>query len=432
MKKIFLIVLGIGFIGGWWFMYQSLNHSHIPHDWFEHTIEITSLVTEDPDHGIEKSSLVLGQWGILVRSLPDPMIRFGDRITVKGKLSRPESFTTDSGRIFDYPNYLASHGIYGTLKVSQITIQSHKSQVLYDILFSLKRSFLLHIKQLFSRDTAGLLAGILVGEKSLLNEKILHDFQVAGLTHMIVLSGTNITIIASAMILFVAFLGYGYRTRYVATLGMIPLFIIMTGLDASALRAGIMALMGNILLLIHRPQHTLRSILLVVFIMFLVNPRMVAYDPSFHLSFLAFIGVAYSVPVVTRIISPEGWWGIKKLFLETFAVQATVLPYIFWMSGQVSLLSLLANLLTVPLVPLIMGLGFMATVVSYVSPFLGMMVAVPVQMMLQYIIHTASYIATFDHYIVTVPPFSGWLVMLLYTGYVVIFMRRDIMSLLHI
>jgi predicted membrane metal-binding protein len=132
------------------------------------------------------------------------------------------------------------------------------------------------------------------------------------------------------------------------------------------------------------------------------------------------------------VCSPEGWWGLKKLLLETFAVQMTVLPYILWMSGSVSLLSLGANLMTVPLVPLIMGWGFGATLISYIHTGLGTMIAMPAQWLLSYIIGVAHQIAQYDWAVVTLPPFSGWIIIVLYTGYVVIFMRRDILSLLHI
>jgi competence protein ComEC len=351
-------------------------------------------------------------------------VSYGDTIKAVGVMKYPENFMTDTDREFDYVNYLKVHDIYGLMKVSTSEIISqHNKSLFIEKLFLIKKYFVDTVKNLFPKSEAGLFAGISIGEKSLLPKDILADFQIAGLTHMIVLSGYNITIIAMSTITLLAYSGLGYRARRVGAMLIIPVFLVMTGLGASSVRAGCMSMILFLLQITTRPAHHLRIIFYTAVIMIFANPRILLRDPSFHMSFLAFIGLVYVTPIMSKFFNgDEESFFLKKLFIETFSVQVFVMPYIIWMNGRVSLLLLVSNILTVPLVPIIMGTGFVVTLLAMVTYPLGAMLAVPVKLGLTYIIWVAHGVASVKAVTFVVPPFGLWVMILIYgamVGYVV-------------
>jgi competence protein ComEC len=381
--------------------YERSHVSKISPDLFDKKVTITQVITEDPDKGLDKTKITLGEIGVLATLQNGEVISYGDKVSITGIIEHPENFMTDTGREFDYVNYLKVKDVYGLMKVSSIeVIDHHQKNRVVEQLYSIKKYFVGTIKNLFPKAEAGLFAGIIIGEKSLLPKDTLEDFQIAGLTHMIVLSGYNITIVALFMITLLAYMGFGYRGRRVGAIVIIPLFLIMTGMGASSLRAGIMSIMVFVLQITTRPQHTFRIILYTVGIMVYANPRILLHDPSFHMSFLAFIGLIYVTPVLENLFKRSNF------IIETLSVQIFVLPYILWMNGRISLLLLVSNILTVPIVPIIMGGGFVVTMLGMVSYSLGAMVAVPLKLGLSYIIYVAHKVAAVKALTFTIPPFG--------------------------
>ncbi len=416
-------------------LYEHIHTSQIPEDWFDHKVTIIGVITEDPNRGLETTTSPLTPFlqgegnrttssKVLIKMQNGNKVSYGDKVSVTGTIKHPENFMTDTGREFDYVNYLKAHDIYGLMTVSHIEIISrHNKSIFVEKLFSIKKYFVGTIKNLFPKNEAGLFAGIIIGEKSLLPKEVLTDFQIAGLTHIIVLSGYNITIIALSMSTLLAYAGLGYRGRRVGAMIIIPIFLIMTGLGASSVRAGIMSLMIFFLQITTRPAHSLRIILYTAGIMIFINPRIFLHDPGFHMSFLAFIGLIYVTPVMNFYFNKnESGSFLKKLIIETTSVQIFVLPYILWMSGRVSLLLIVSNILTVPMVPIIMGTGFVVTIIGMIVYPLGAMLAAPIKFGLTYIIWIAHGVASIETATFIIPRFGVWVmigVYVLIVGYLV-------------
>lgn len=416
MQKILLgIFVGVIFIVRI-ISYEHVHVSQIPEDLFNKKTAITSVITEDPNRGLTNTKIVLGEYGIIATIQNSEEVFYGDRVTVTGIIEHPENFMTDTGREFDYVNYLKMHDIYGLMKASHSeAVSHHNKNICKEYLFRIKKYFVDALKNIFPKNEAGLLAGIVVGEKSLLPKEVLSDFQVAGLTHMIVLSGYNITIVAIVFTTLLAYLGFGYRARRVGAISIIPLFLLMTGLGASSLRAGIMSITVLFLQITTRPAHNLRIISYTAGIMVFVNPRILLHDPGFHMSFLAFVGLVYVTPIINFYFNKnESEFFLKKLIIETSSVQIFVMPYILWMSGRISLLLLVSNILTVPVVPMIMGLGFIVTVLGMIFYPLGVMLAFPVKIALSYVIMVAHWVASVKIATVVIPPFGVWIMLWVY------------------
>jgi competence protein ComEC len=403
-------------------MYNKNHISHIPENWFNRSISITGIIIDDPDRGIESTKITLGDLQILVNLPTGISVDYGDQVTIHGIINQPESFMSDTNREFNYPHYLSVHDIYGIMKGDDvIVLKQHQGNGFIEKIFLIKKYFVKTIKHILPMPQAGLFAGIIIGEKSLLTKDIQHDFQIAGLSHMVVLSGYNITIVAIFVITSIAWIGLGYRVRRIGAIVSIPIFLVMTGMGSSSVRAGIMSMLIFILQLTTRPAHVFRIILYTVLVMVYINPRILLYDPSFHMSFLAFIGLIYVTPIIKNFsLGIPEVFGLKDLLLETFSVQLFVMPYILWMSGRFSIFLLIANIITVPLVPLIMGFGFAAALLGMVIYQVGLVIMGPVSIGLSYIIGIAHYVASLSFGIVIVPPFSVHLMFLAYAIIIIV------------
>lgn len=412
------------------FIFETTPLPPLP-DYWHGSIALEGVVIEDPDLGIEKTKLVIRplatphfsdgrDWNVLV-TLPSGMIvHYGDRVRIYGKIQAPEAFTTETGRVFDYKRFLASKRIIATMTAADLTVISQRNgSIILEKLFSIKRLLVTRAKQLFPADEAGLLAGIVLGEKSLLPKHVLDNFKTVGLTHMVVLSGSNITLIAMICMYAISQIGFGYYGKRIGALMMISLFILMTGLDASSVRAGIMAVILIVTQLTFRTAAHLRVIIITAGIMIIINPAIARSDPAFHLSFLAFIGLTFLVPAIRNYLNEKYSSGKLHIFLDSFigsiifetaAVQVMVLPYIVWMQGTFSLLLLLANVVTVPFIPIIMGLGAVSIIGSFTVPVVGSWSAEIAAQFLRSILFIADYGAHVPNTIVTFPMFSFWIV----------------------
>lgn len=314
-----------------------------------------------------------------------PEYKVGQRVVLKGKvfeeniiLPKVDNQVNDS---FDISSYDSLRDIDGQMSFPKIELLDDKlknKNVFYKSISNLRESrngFVNKLDELSVRKVSSLASGVLLGDSSLFSKDEVEQFRIAGLSHIIVLSGFNITI----LIFFFSFifLNFNIRLRYriLLTLISIIIFIVFVGSGASIVRAGIM---GGVLLIanIFGRQYVARQALfLSAFIMIILNPKIVTLDVSFHLSFLATCGILYLVPILDRIkffnkyehvklenkslsIKDKIIKNVLEIFKVTLAVQIMVLPYIMFTFGQVSLFGILANILVLPLVPIIMILGF--------------------------------------------------------------------------
>jgi competence protein ComEC len=196
---------------------------------------------------------------------------------------------------------------------------------------------------------------------------------------------------------------------------IIPLFIIMTGLNASSVRAGCMTVMVLLLQITTRIQESWRVVLFALTGMVMINPVALVYDPGLHLSFLAFIGLMYCSPITKKWFARlPSFFRLRDVFSETLGVQLFVLPYILYMSGMVSLLILFSNIATTPFVPVVMmGSLVVIGLESTMNGFAGPIVII-VKLLLTYIVTSARFVAHNEWAIVTVPAIAPIIVLGIY------------------
>ncbi|HEY4511149.1 MAG TPA: ComEC/Rec2 family competence protein [Candidatus Paceibacterota bacterium] len=318
-------------------------------------------------------------------------LSYGDRLSLRGILQTPEAFETDNGRVFEYEKYLRKDGIIAILRNPTLLEREEAPLSLRGSLFSLKNLFKKNLEQMFPEPQAGLLKGMLLGERDALPSDLTDSFIRAGLIHIVVLSGYNVSLVAETLMKVFSFLPRA-GNLLVGSVSVI-LFVVMVGAPATAVRAGIMALLIVLARALRRPQALLRGLLLAGMGMVLWNPFILVFDPSFQLSFLATLGLILFGPLFeARLLFIPERMALRGIAAATLATQVMVLPALLYMSGIFSVFSLPANILALVAVPASMLFGFMGAIFAPFF-FLAIIPSAVATAFLSYILFVADFTA---------------------------------------
>jgi competence protein ComEC len=344
-----------------------------------------------------------------------PIYTYGDRVVLEGVLDVPKSFETDLGREFDYAGYLAKDKIHYQMFYPEVEkVGSGEGVWIKEQLFVYKHALLENISKVLHEPYAALAGGLIVGAKQSLGEDLLQKFRDVGLIHIVVLSGYNVTIIAITIMYILSFLPRLWRVG-VGSVAII-LFTIMTGAGATIVRASIMAILIVVGKNLGRKVDLLRLLAIAVFFMVLHNPMIVVYDPSFQLSALAMLGLILLPSVLEKYVVwiPEKF-GFREIILATVSTQIFVLPALMYMTGQVSVVSLVVNILVLPIIPITMLFGFLTGIAGFISTGLSGVFAWLAFIFLYYEVTIVELFAKLPFASLTLPSVSPLFVFVCYT-----------------
>ena len=319
---------------------------------------------------------------------------YGDKIKFGGALELPESFETEAGRTFNYPKYLRKDGIFFLMQKAKIErLESGAENGTLSLLYSMKRSLISKMGGVLNAGDTALMSGILLGAQDSIPKTTKEDFQKAGLTHILVLSGYNITVVGEAVsrmanVWFSKFVSLGFGAV------AIILFAFLSGGGASTVRSVIMALIAILGKILGREYDAFRALILVGCVMVAWNPYTLLYDPSFHLSFLATAGMILLSKRIELKLSWVRYATLREILATTLAVQVFVTPYFLWSTGSVSVISLVSNILVLPTVPATMLFGFITAVLGFVSTWLAFVPGFISHLLLLYITSMAHFFAS--------------------------------------
>ncbi|MCA9390652.1 MAG: ComEC/Rec2 family competence protein [Candidatus Magasanikbacteria bacterium] len=225
------------------------------------------------------------------------------------------------------------------------------------VIVALRTSLSDRIQKRLPGDEGALLAGTLYGERGLSSEMKL-AFRNAGMTHLVAVSGSNLSIIAAALFSLLGGLALHKRSMVGLLFCVIVLFILFVGLQAPVVRAGIMAILAAAAPLTGRFANGPRLLLVSCALFVFFRPCALFFDPAFALSFFATWGLMSYGAALNKKLEPYFKITLlRSLFAESTAASLMTMPYAAWAFGQVSLLGLISNLFAVPIVPWAMSLG---------------------------------------------------------------------------
>ncbi len=391
--------------------------------------EITGVVSKDPDIRQDKILLtvrvesvngekVSGENNILVETGLFPKRNYGDELSLFGPLILPRDFSDDAtGEVFNYILYLQKDRIYFVMYEPQTSfVAASKGNPIMSALLSVKHAFSASVNRSISEPNASLINAMIVGDRHSVPQNILETLRTVGVIHIVILSGYAITIIAEAVRRF--FSRFGFRTSIILASVSIILFAIMTGASAMVLRASIMAIFAFLSKAVARKHDVFRALALTLFLMVLWNPMILVFDTSFQTSVIAVLGLICISPIFEKKFAKlPAAFGFKNVFISTLSAQVAVLPYLLYVTGSLSVFSVPANLLVLPVLPLTMFFGLLTGVMGLVSSFLAFPFSVVAYFLTSYELFVAKIFSAIPFSSINVPmPF--WLVLSIYALYI--------------
>lgn len=385
-----LSVLVFGFLLGWWrgqmFLQKleplkSLTGQHIVatvqaesdavyDSRKELSFDASHLHISDPKDQVLPGRLLIAGFG-------EPAIYKGDMVRIEGKLYASRG----------------SHQLRMSFADTQVLGRSSSP------IDNLRRNYAAGMESALPEPLASFGLGLLIGQRSTLPSTVTAALSVVGLTHIIAVSGYNLTIIMRGIRRLLK-----TRSKYqitIISLLLIGVFLLMTGFSASIVRAAIVSVLS---LLAWYHGRTLRPMLLIALTAALTagwNPFYLWSDIGWHLSFLAFFGVMIVSPLVNvRLFGVREPRALTGLLTESLCALLMTIPFVLYIFHQVSLIALVANLLVVPLVPLSMLLALVAGISGMLVPALGGIIAWPARIVLTYMLDLVQLMSTIPHALV--------------------------------
>jgi competence protein ComEC len=304
----------------------------------------------------------------------------GDCLTLKGRLQQPSPSRNPGA--FDYRAFLELEQIHFLLALRRpeqvVAWEQRPGPWFFEaVVLPVRRAVEESITRNLSGGPAGLLLGVLLGEKHALPEELREDFRLTGLTHALVVSGLNVALVVLFFLTAFKLCRIPERPALVLTLLGVALFALVTGMQAPVVRAGLMAaalLLGR---LCGRPGEVYNGLGLAALIILVWQPANLL-SLSFQLSFVATLSlvgltrpIAAFFPASWREHPWAGEWVLMPL-CACLAAQVGTAPLIAWHFNQFSPISLLSNILVLPLLNLSLALGMLTALTGWCLPLLAL------------------------------------------------------------
>lgn len=344
-------------------------------------ISFLGWVCAEADRSFNNQRLTVcsGSSRILITTDLRPAYDYGDFLAVSGYLQAPGMIED-----FNYQAYLARYGIFSLMYYPRLSLAEGGlsfSQTAYRRLLNFKQSLLGIMEKNLSEPEAGLAAALLLGYRRTISREDTEIFARAGISHMIAISGSHITIMGGILMSLAVALGLWKRLRTALVLSFIIFYPVFTGLSASAVRASIMGGLSLLALSGTGKRAASGALIITAALMIAANPRILGADVGFQLSFLAVAGLIHLYPhfealYSKRFKSGKPWFGVCKGILDiismTIASQIFILPVALANFDQFSLVAPLTNILILWTFPLILSLLMLALFLSAILPQFGL------------------------------------------------------------
>jgi len=270
-------------------------------------------------------------------------------------------------------------------------LTDHESQ---EYFFSLKQRFREVISQNFSPPQSSILAAILLGDKGKISQEWKEKLNIAGVRHITAVSGMHIVILSQILIWLAIFLGFYRGQAFWFAIIFLWLFILLVGFQPSAIRAGIMGSLVLFCQKLGRQKAALNTLVLAAVIMLAIDPLLLRQSVGFQLSFLATLGIIYLTPIFANLLQKIKTFkdlNLSSLLGMTFGALTFTLPVLIYNFGYLSLVTPLTNILIIPFLPYLMGLGFCFLLLGAIWQPIGWFLSLPVWLLATYLIKIVEF-----------------------------------------
>ncbi len=275
-------------------------------------------------------------------------INLGDKVKIKGTLKLPSKNTVPN--LFNYRKYLNNNNIYYILTASEITKIKNNTKIL--------THYKNKLQKYINRKKAHTYLNIFIlSNKNDLDKEVLNSYQTNGLSHLFSISGMHITLLLGTILKLLDKVSYNRYYKYILLIIILIIYMYLTDFTPSILRSGIMFILLTLNKLFNFKIKTKNIIMLTFIIIVLINPYYI-YNLGFQLSYL----ISFYLIIFAHIINKHKNY-FKKLFITSLISFLVSFPIIISNYYQVNLLSILINLLFVPIISyIVLPLAFITLI----------------------------------------------------------------------
>ncbi|HEX9251616.1 MAG TPA: ComEC/Rec2 family competence protein, partial [Ignavibacteriaceae bacterium] len=264
------------------------------------TVSIDSLLMDDKKFTSKDKLICKFRGDSLQRNILYDNLNAGNKIHLTGTYQKGRE-RRNPGE-FDYDKYLKSNGITGlfiSYATDSINILSNQKDYFKSVLHSVRKKIDKSIHDLHNAQTAGLLRGLLLADRSEIDYETKNEFINSGVVHILAVSGLHVGYV---LVIFIFIFGrFGIYLRSALTILGLLAFMFLTGVPPSVFRATLMAVIIIIAFLSNRSTNIINSISIAAFIILILNPNEI-YNPGFQLSFAAVLAIGILYPYFQKMI----------------------------------------------------------------------------------------------------------------------------------
>ncbi len=326
---------------------------------------------------------------VLVNLFQERPLNYGDEIILTGNLHHPFEFSHD--KKFSYREYLKRQGIIYLLSVKKDSplevIRAHQGNRLLAKLYQWRARESRFISQHLSPAQAALTQAMILGERLNIPASLKDVFAKTGTTHILAISGLNVGIVVMVLFLLLRMIPGPANLIYALTMLFITFYVLLTGASPSVVRSGIMSIVLLTSFVIERETDSVNSLAFAAFLILLLDPQNI-FDIGFQLSFISVLSILLFYPLLIALMKPflkRHPQKILKFVIESFAVSLAatlgVAGLIAFYFNIVTPVSLLANLIVVPLSTLATILGIAMLLCGSLLPFFAICITFVLNLM---------------------------------------------------
>ncbi len=421
-RPLLLIMLAL-VIGAWRFdvAVPSADNPNELRYYVDQQLELTGVVVA-VDERIDQQKLIvkvvasvaeprLTNGKTLVTTGLWPKYRYGDEVKLNCLLEAPPQLDD-----FDYARYLERFGVSVICSRPKVSIiDRDRGNVMYAHIMKMRTFLTARLRQSMSDPHESIIEGMILGNARGIPADVANWFSVLGLTHIIAISGAHITVLVSIVQKLLTSTGLRRQRAFWVTILIVAGYVMMSGGSASAVRAAVMGILVLVAQQLGRLPQQLSLVMFGAALMIMYNPFILMADIGFQLSFLSVVGLLYLSPIITEHL---GWiterFQLREMIAMTLSAQFTTLPITLYNFNQLSLLSLPANILILPVGELLMISGAITVLAAGVWLPLGQLAGAVSWVIVSYWLVVSQALASIPLASVTVPKLPAALIMAMY------------------
>ncbi len=327
-----------------------------------------------------------------------PRFRYGTELSLTGEVAEPPVFEG-----FDYRAYLKKEGIEAVVYRPEIETLKEPEISIKGALISFRERLRANLYSSLPHPHNTIAGAMVLGDGHLIPERVGDVFSSTGIRHTVAISGLHVTIIGGMIMALLAHvLVLGRNISFYLTSAFIILFVVFVGAPPSSIRAGIMAIILLFALKTGQVYSAPRALLFAAIFMLAMNPLLLFHDIGFRLSFLSVLGILYLTPHIERHLGRERSFikdgvlpknrreGLVSLLSVSLSAHLATLPLVAYSFNIVSLSAPIANVVAVPMLPIIMVSSIATAFLGNISELLSQIFSVPAYVGIETVLRSAK------------------------------------------